>query len=139
MSNGWRRIPTDRRTVVGWAVLVAIGVGFGGIVGGLAALAGLGLARWQGPRGVAAGSFVMLALAALLTVVEAPASGRAADYLFDFALERPWASRAGLAAGVLALVAIILAARAERAPTTSDAPPSDPSAGPGDDPVTRRE
>jgi len=104
-------------TLAGGAVLVVIGAGVGGVFGGLAALAGLGLARWRGARAVAAAACVMLALAALLTIVEAPATARAADYLFDFALDRPWASHAGLAAGVLAFLAVVLAARAEREPS----------------------
>ncbi len=115
--------------IAGWCVLVVIGTGVGGIVGGLAAVAAIGLDRWRGPRAVAAGAFTMLALAALLTVVEAPASGRAAEYLFDFALDRPLASNAGLAAGILALIAIVLAARAERAPAAS-------AAGAGDRPIS---
>ncbi len=116
---------TARLPAMPWCVVVvAIGAGVGGVVGGLAALAALGLARWRGPRAVAAGAFVMLAVACVLTVLEAPASGRAADYLFNFALDRPWASHAGLAAGVLTLVGIVLAARDERAPSSTDGGPA---------------
>lgn len=112
----------NRQALAGAGLLVAIGVGVGGIIGGLAALAGLGIGHWRGPRAVAASAFGMLLLAALLTVLEAPTTGRASDYIFDFALDRPVASDAGLAAGVLVLVAIVLTARAERAGST--APPA---------------
>lgn len=132
------RSPISRGGLVGAGLVVAVGAGIGGLVGGLAALAGLGLARWRGPRAAAAGALAMLALAALLSVLEAPASGRAVDYLFDFALDRPVASDAGLAAGVLAFVSIVLAARAERAsppgPTGGASPEStsgDPPSGGG--------
>ncbi|HEU5300670.1 MAG TPA: hypothetical protein VFW06_00375 [Acidimicrobiia bacterium] len=112
-TTGGSRV--GRAELLGAGLLIAVGAGLGGVVGGLAALAALGLARWRGPRAVAAGAFVMLALAAVLSVVEAPTTGRAVDYLFDFALDRPVASDAGLAAGILAFVGIVLAARAERA------------------------
>lgn len=124
------RSPTSRGDLVGAGLVVAVGAGVGGLVGGLAALAGLGLARWRGPRAAAAGALAMLALAALLSVLEAPTSGRAIDYLFDFALDRPVASDAGLAAGVLAFVSIVLAARVERAS------PPDPTGGPGPEPAS---
>jgi hypothetical protein len=52
--------------------------------------------------------------------VEAPGTGDARDYLFDFALDRPLAAEAGRIAGVLALVAVVLAAARERAPTSGD-------------------
>ncbi len=116
-------------TIVGGALLVAAGAAVGGIVGGVAALAGLGVARWRGTRAVAGAALVMLVVAALLTVLEAPASGQAVDYLFDFALDRPRAADAGLAAGVLAILGIVLATADERdrprdAPT-EDAAPAD--------------
>ena len=129
-----------RPPATGWCVLVvAIGTGVGGVVGGLAALAALALARWRGPRAVAGGAFAMLAAAALLTVLEAPASGRAADYLFNFALDRPWASHAGLAAGVLTLVALVLAARDERSVSSSDdhEQPTDDRRAPGESTADR--
>ncbi|MFO7591616.1 MAG: hypothetical protein R6X23_12085 [Acidimicrobiia bacterium] len=124
------RFRISRRDLVGAGLVVVVGAGVGGLVGGVAALAGLGLARWRGPRAPAAAAFAMLALAALLSVLEAPATGRAVDYLFDFALDRPVASDAGLAAGVLAFVSIVLLARAERA--RPPGPSGEP--GPGDPP-----
>ena len=50
--------------------------------------------------------------AALATVLEAPATGEAGDYLFDFALDRPLAAQLGRVAGVLFVVAVALAAAA---------------------------
>lgn len=124
----------SRMDLVGTGLVVVVGAGVGGLVGGVAALAGLGLARWRGPRAPAAAAFAMLALAALLSVFEAPATGRAVDYLFDFALDRPVASDAGLAAGILAFVSIVLAARAERAQPPDPSGESDPELGSGDTP-----
>jgi MFS family permease len=104
--------------VMGAVSLVVVGVVVGGPIGGLAALGGLGLAGWRGYRTVGAAALVALVVAALLTVLEAPATGDAPDYLFDFALDRPLAATAGLVAGVLTLVAVALAALHERAPTS---------------------
>jgi hypothetical protein len=121
---------SSRATVVTGAVLVAVGVVVGGLVGGLAALAGVALARWQGYRSVAAAALVALVVAALLTAFEAPATGDASDYLFDFALDRPLAAEAGRIAGILVLVAVVLAAIREREPSSlSAAPPPPPDEG----------
>ena len=116
------------RTVIvaGAIALVAAGVGVAGWVGAAAALAGLAIARWRGYRSVAAAALLALAVAALLTVIEAPATGEARDYLFDFAIDRPLAAEAGRVAGVLAMVAVLLAAVRERAPS-SVAPDGDPT------------
>jgi hypothetical protein len=104
--------------VVTAVVLVVIGALVGGFAGGAAAFAGLAIARWRGYRSVAGVALAVLILTAALTVLEAPATGDAADYLFDFALDRPLAAEAGRVAGVLTIVAIALAARRERAPTS---------------------
>lgn len=107
-----------RRVVIGAVVLVVVCAAVGGVVGGAAALAGLGIARWRGYRAVAGAALLVLVVAAVLTVVEAPTTGRAPDYLFDFALDRPLAAEAGRVAGVLAIVALALAAVRERAATS---------------------
>ena len=109
-------------TVLGWlalGALVAVGVVVGGAPGGLAAVAGLGIAWWRGHRAVAGAALLALVAAAVVTVVEAPASGDAGDYLFDFALDRPIAAELGRIAGVLVIVAIALAAARERATTSA--------------------
>jgi hypothetical protein len=123
---------STRATALTGVVLVAIGIVVGGLVGGLAALAGVLLARWQGYRSVAAAALVTLVLAALLTAFEAPATGDASDYLFDFALDRPLAAEVGRVAGILVLVAVVLAAIREREPSSMPASPADPSASPVD-------
>ena len=107
-------VASHQVSVVGAAVLIALGAGFGGPIGGLAAVAGLALARRCGYRAVAAGAIVALGVAAVLTVVEARATGASSDYLFYFALDRPLAADAGVVAGILGFVAIVLAAREER-------------------------
>lgn len=112
-------------TGVGTIVLVALGVLIGGVAGGLAAIAGLGIARWRGYRAVAGAALLALVVAIALTVVEAPATGEAADYLFDFALDRPGAAEAGRVAGVLAVVAVALAAVRERPPDPAPVATSD--------------
>ena len=117
--------------LVGALVLLVLGAGLGGFVGAGAALVGLAVARRWGSRAPVAAAIVMLALAAVLSVVEAPASGRGPDYLFDFALDRPVASDLGLAAGVLALVSLVLAAWFERAARSSTEGPGSRAA---DDP-----
>ena len=89
-------------------VLVVIGVVIGGPVGGVAAVAGLLLACWRGYRAVACAALLVLLVAAVLTVVEAPTTGQAPDYLFDFALDRPLAAEVGRVAGILAFVAVAL-------------------------------
>ena len=101
--------------VVRAIALVVVGAVIGGPIGAAAALAGLGIARWRGYRAVAGAALLVLIVAAVLTVVEAPATGEAPDYLFDFALDRSLAAEAGRVAGVLALVAVVLAAVPERA------------------------
>ncbi|MEX2255489.1 MAG: hypothetical protein WEC34_08625 [Acidimicrobiia bacterium] len=108
-----------RRPALLAIVLVAIGIVIGGAVGGVTALVAVGIGRWRGARAVAAAALMALVVAAVLTVVEAPATGDAPDYLFDFALDRPRAATASLIAGVFALVAVVLAAVHERAPTSS--------------------
>ena len=115
MNHQLRTVASQRVSVVGAAVLIALGAGIGGPVGGLAAVAGLAVARRRGYRTVAAGAMVALGVAAVLTVVEARATGASIDYLFNFALDRPLAADAGVVAGVLGLVAIVLATREERA------------------------
>jgi hypothetical protein len=115
---------SDRRsrpgaTIVGRLALVAAAVVIAGPVGAATAIAGLLIARWRGYRSVAAAAVVALVLAAVLTVVEAPATGQARDYLFDFALDRPLAAEAGRVAGVFALVAVVLAAVRERGPSSA--------------------
>jgi hypothetical protein len=79
---------------------------------------GLAVAWWRSARAVAGLALVALVAAALLTVLEAPATGEASDYLFDFALDRPLAAELGRVAGVLVIVAVALAAARERAPTS---------------------
>jgi hypothetical protein len=108
----------SRASIVGGVALVAVALVIGGPIGGLAAIVGLGIATWWGYRAVAAGALLALGVAAVLTIIESPATGEAADYLFDFALDRPLAAQAGRVAGVLALVAVVLAAMQERAPTS---------------------
>ena len=108
-----------RGAVVTAVVLVAVGVLIGGLVGGVAALAALGIAQWRGDRAVAAAALVALVVAALLSVLEAPATGEAVDYLFDFARDRPLAAEVGRIAGVFVLVAVALAAIREREPSSS--------------------
>jgi hypothetical protein len=108
----------SRASIVGGVALVAVALVIGGPIGGLAAIAGLVIAAWRGYRAVAAGALLALGVAAVLTVIEAPATGEAPDYLFDFALDRPLAAQAGRVAGVLALVAVTVAAMRERAPTS---------------------
>jgi hypothetical protein len=110
-------------TPLGWlgtAALVAVGVVIGGYAGGLAAVAGLVVASWRGYRAVAGFALLLVVAAAVATVLEAPATGEAVDYLFDFALDRPLAAQLGRAAGVLFVVAVALAAVRERAPTSRD-------------------
>jgi ABC-type uncharacterized transport system permease subunit len=109
-------------TIVGWtalAALVALGVVVGGPAGGVTALVGLAVAAWRGDRAVAGLALLALCAAAVVTVVEAPTTGDAADYLFDFALDRPLAAELGRIAGILVLVAVALAAARERAPTSA--------------------
>lgn len=108
----------SRVSVAAAVALVVAGFVIGGAVGGLAAIAGLAIAAWWGYRAVAAGALLALGVAAVLTLIEAPATGEAGDYLFDFALDRPLAAQAGRVAGVLALVAVVLAAVRERAPSS---------------------
>jgi hypothetical protein len=115
---------TRPTTLVGWlavAALVAVGVVIGGAIGGVTALVGLAVAWWRGYRDVAGLALFVLIAAAVATVLEAPATGQASDYLFDFALDRPVAAQLGRVAGVLFVVAVALAAVRERAPTSSDA------------------
>jgi len=107
---------TSTARVIGAIAIVVVGVLIGGPIGGVTALAALGLARWRGYRAVALAALIVLVIAAVLAVVEAPATGAARDYLFDFALDRPLAAETGRIAGVLAVVAIVLAAVHERAP-----------------------
>lgn len=111
---------TSTGRVIGAIALLAVGVVIGGAIGGVAALVALGLARWRGYRAVALAALVLLVVAAVLTVVEAPATGEARDYLFDFALDRPLAAEAGRIAGVFAVVAVVLAAVVERARSPGD-------------------
>ena len=100
-------------------VLVAIGIVIGGVVGGLAAAVAVAIGVWRDYRVVAAVALVALVVAALLTAFEAPATAEPADYLFDFALDRPLAAEVGRIAGVFVLVAVVLAAIRERAPSSS--------------------
>ncbi len=100
------------------ATLVAAGVVVGGLVGAVAALVAVLVGFWRGYRTVAGVAFVVLVVAALLTAFEAPATGQAPDYLFDFALDRPLAAQAGRVAGIFVLVAVVLAAIRERAPSS---------------------
>jgi len=113
-------------TVLGGTALVAAGAVVAGPVGALTALAGLGIARWRGYRAVAGAALLALLVAAVLSVVEAPATGEARDYLFDFAIDRPVTAEIGRVAGVLAMVAVALAAFRERAPSSATADPLDP-------------
>jgi MFS family permease len=109
-------------TLAGWVAvgaLVAVGVVVGGPIGGVTTLVGLAVAWWRSSRAVAGLALVALVAAALLTVLEAPATGEAGDYLFDFALDRPLAAALGRIAGVLVVVAVALAATRERAPTSA--------------------
>lgn len=100
-------------------VLVAVGVLIGGVVGGLAAAAAVAIGLWRDHRVVAAVALIALVVAALLTAFEAPATAEPADYLFDFALDRPLAAQVGRIAGVFVLVAVVLAAIRERAPSST--------------------
>lgn len=102
------------------AVLVVLGWFIGGIAGGAAAAGGVALARWQGPKAVAAATFAILVATAVLTLVEEPTTGK--GYTFDFAQDRTLAAVAGRVAGVLLLVTVVAAARRERAPRTEPAP-----------------
>jgi MFS family permease len=100
-------------------VLVAVGVVIGGVIGGLAAAVAVAIGLWRDYRVVAAVALVALIVAALLTAFEAPATAEPADYLFDFALDRPLAAQVGRIAGVFVLVAVVLAAIRERAPSST--------------------
>lgn len=114
---------TRPTTVLGWlalAALVAVGVAIGGPIGGVTAIVGIVVAWWRGARDVAGLALFVLVAAAVTTVLEAPATGEASDYLFDFALDRPLAAQLGRIAGVLFVVAVALAAARERAPTSED-------------------
>jgi hypothetical protein len=99
-------------------VLVTLGAFLGGLVGGLAAVLGLLLARWRGYRFVAACALAVLVVAALLSVVEAPADAH--HYIFHFAEDRPLAAEAGRIAGVFVMIFLALAAWRERAPRHED-------------------
>jgi membrane protease YdiL (CAAX protease family) len=99
-------------------VLVAVGIVIGGVVGALAAVAAVAVGYWRDYRTVAAVALVALVVAALLTAFEAPATAQPSDYLFDFALDRPLAAQVGRIAGVFVLVAVVLAAIRERAPSS---------------------
>jgi hypothetical protein len=115
---------TRPTTLLGWlavAALVAVGVVIGGPIGGLTVVVGLVVAWWRGYRDVAGLALFVLVAAAVATVLEAPATGEASDYLFDFALDRPLAAQLGRVAGVLFVVAVALAAVRERAPRSTDA------------------
>jgi hypothetical protein len=100
-------------------VLVAVGVLIGGVIGGLAAAVAVAIGLWRDSRVVAAVALVALVVAGLLTAFEAPATAEPADYLFDFALDRPLAAQVGRIAGVFVLVAVVLAAICERAPSSA--------------------
>ena len=100
-------------------VLVAVGVLIGGVIGGLAAAVAVAVGLWRDYRIIAAVALVALVVAALLTAFEAPATAEPADYLFDFALDRPLAAQVGRIAGVFVLVAVVLAAIRERAPSST--------------------
>jgi hypothetical protein len=99
-------------------VLAGVGIAIGGLVGALAAVAAVVVGFWRGYRTVAAVALAALVVAAVLTAFEAPATGQAPDYLFDFALDRPLASEAGRIAGIFFLVAVVLAAIREREPSS---------------------
>jgi hypothetical protein len=100
-------------------VLVAVGILIGGVIGGLAAVVAVAIGLWRDYRVVAAVALGALVAAALLTAFEAPATAEPADYLFDFALDRPLAAEVGRIAGIFVLVAVVLAAIRERAPSST--------------------
>lgn len=99
-------------------VTVVLAVLVGGVPGGLIVLtAAIETApgRRRAPAGVALG---LLVLAALATVLEAPLAVSAIG--LDYALDRPLADAAGRLAGVALLVAVAVAAIAERASPGTD-------------------
>jgi hypothetical protein len=93
------------------AVLGGLAWFFGGIIGLLAAAIGLAIAAILGPRWVGAAAFGSMVIAALATVLEEEISN---SYGITFARDRPIASNSALAAGVLALVAVVTFAARER-------------------------
>ena len=113
-SSAARRGPA----ILGVVVLVALGAFLGGIIGGLAAVAALSLARWRGYRFVAACALAVLVVAAVLSLVEAPADAH--HYIFHFAEDRPLAAEAGRIAGVFVMIFLALAAWRERTPRHDD-------------------
>ena len=117
------------RTHIGaarWAGVVALVVVawfIGGLAGGAAAIGGIALGSWRGPKAVAAASLAALVVTAVLTLVEEEATGK--GYTFDFARDRTLAAVAGRVAGVLLLVAVGLAADRERTRRPDAAPADD--------------
>jgi len=117
-------------------VLVLAGVGYavagltGALVAGAAVIAGLLPAERPG-RSVALGAVVLLAAAAVATILEAPIDG--ASVSLSFPLEREYAADLGAAAGILLLAAVVTSALAERA----EAPAASTSASGGSSPPAR--
>jgi hypothetical protein len=108
------RLKYGRLQRLGRPAAGALGVGgvawfFGGFTALIAAVAGLVIARWLGPRWVAAAAFGSLLVAAVATVVEMKLTQ---SYNLSFADERPIATHSALVAGALAFVAVaVFAAR----------------------------
>jgi peptidoglycan/LPS O-acetylase OafA/YrhL len=105
-----RRRP-GRGAVIEGAVLVLTGYALGRVLGAGVALGGLALARRRGPATVALGAVLALGAAAVLTMVSAADPVRFADRVRS---DPVLASRAGLVAALLLLVAVLEFARVER-------------------------
>ena len=126
-DEGWARDGGTRAFLIRGAVLVGVGYAIGGLVG--AGVAGAGVATtWRRPASLVAGSAaVMLVVSGFATVFEVtPEKGSLRS---NFADVRPVASACGLAAGVLAIVAVTTLAFRERATSGPAAPSSATAAG----------
>lgn len=113
------------RRGAGTAAVLAFAWLIAGWTGLAIALPGLVVAEWRGARAAAGAALVLVIASAVLIVVEAPATGSGADYGLEFATQRPLAAEAGRAAGVLTLVALVVATRRERTCHAPDIPDDD--------------
>lgn len=118
--------PVGQATPLSLAVTtVILAVLLGGVPGALIVLTAAIETQGGRRRAPAATALGLLALAALATVWGAPLTRGSVN--LDYALDRPVAAAAGRLAGVAMLVAVAVAAAAERVPvlaTATTAPPS---------------